>query len=350
MTHYDPPPVRAYRTRTYGPFSDPPLRSTAFFYPQEPQYADSYHRGRARSPHRSTVRMPRIYRVCPERDTYIHSPTRSPSPPPVFHPERNSCYDTPYSHFQWEPWSKTPDSPPLRAQDTYFPPSPLSTDSSPEVYTYDDEEPDRIPIAPMPWNGNSSSVSKEELINFLVDQGIHPKVATAHVGREFAARAPQHVAGRAEAGVAGAQAPGKEMPEAREESDEEKSTNPSPEPSRHAPPPQAQRRARRRSPPPAAYRSPSPVSSSHHRSSSSSRYRAASPPRSYGTFVTPPHTPSPRQEGVRRHRSQRGTGTESREERRERKESRRPPRAPSPPPAASRAEAGRERRDFFRRG
>ncbi|KAJ5034982.1 uncharacterized protein L3040_008249 [Drepanopeziza brunnea f. sp. 'multigermtubi'] len=71
-------------------------------------------------------------------------------------------------------------------------------DTSAVAYTYEEDEPASIPIAPAPWNGHRSSITKEALIAFLVDQGCHPKRAAAQVDREFSAHAVQWVAGRAD--------------------------------------------------------------------------------------------------------------------------------------------------------
>ncbi|KAH6705079.1 hypothetical protein BKA61DRAFT_580868 [Leptodontidium sp. MPI-SDFR-AT-0119] len=346
MSYYDAPPSRAYRpSRRRDSFTDPLLCNPRNFHHQEPQYADDYPRGRAHSPPGFTGGMPRTYQASPERDTYAHSPGRSPSPPPGLYTEWNP-YETPHRRFQSPFYSNTPNSAPPPARDYSFPPPPPLTDSSPEAYTYEDEEPERIPIAPMPWNGHASSASKEELINYFIDRGIHPKVAAAQVDREFTAHAPQHVAGQAHAGLPRAQVSGRQTP--GEERWREEDTSPSPGRSRYTTT-QAQRRARRRSLSPTAYRSPSPVSSPKHRYSASSRNRAASPPRSYGKYAMPPHPPSHNPQRDRRHRPKRETETGSREERGEKKERRVPSRTPSPPPAATYQESGGERKKSTRR-
>lgn len=238
----------------------------------------------------------------------------------------------------------------------------------------------RIPIAPAAWNSHKISISKEELMKYFIDRGFHPRVAAAQVDREFTAHAPQYVAGREKAGIPRAQEPPRARRAPSPEQEKERYTPPPPSHNERSerearcreappaaayrspstssysppkPPPQTQtqnqtpRPARRRRPPPAAYRSPSPAPESHskprHRYSSTSRYRALSPPR-YGTYVhpisTPPHTPSPDPEGMRRCLSRREKEMGTGEERKERMM----PRAPSPPPAASRDEARRERR------
>ncbi|KAG4433052.1 hypothetical protein IFR05_011470 [Cadophora sp. M221] len=109
--------------------------------------------------------------------------------------------------YAYSPRSTKPKSPPPKARGYSFPPPPPLFDTSPEPYTYEDEEPERIPIAPMPWNGYSSSASKEELINYFIDRGFDPKVAAAQIDREFTAHAPQHLAGQTHAGLPRAQDP-----------------------------------------------------------------------------------------------------------------------------------------------
>ncbi|PVH86372.1 hypothetical protein DL98DRAFT_567767 [Cadophora sp. DSE1049] len=255
------------------------------------------------------------------------------SPPPSFHAEKGSYYDTPKAraaHSHSHSHSKSQSQPKPPPSSSSFPPPPPLIDTTPTPYTYDDEEPDRIPIAPNAWNNYSASASKEELIIFFVDQGIHPKRAAAAVDREFAAYAPQHMAGQKEPGLPRAQIPASDTnappPRRREESGSGSGSG-----SGHR-----SARTRRHSPPPSAYRSPSPVpgNGSRHRSSSSSgsasgssgsgsssRHRAHSPPRRTAS----------RKEGER--------SGEKRERKEKKGDGMTPPRAPSPPRAATRGEA-----------
>lgn len=247
------------------------------------------------------------------------------SPPPSFRPEKGSYYDSPkspaahsQSHFQSHPNSRF-GAPPSSSSSSPPPPQNPITDTSPTPYTYSDDEPTHIPIAPMPWNNYSSSTTKEELINFFIDEGYHPRRAAAAVDREFAAYAPQYLAGTEGPGM-----PRVEVPASggggRGGSEGWGGSG------------QRSARTRRHSPPPSAYRSPSPVpgNGSRHRSSSASgsgsgsswKYRAHSPPRRSAS----------RREGEKREIWERDERTMT------------PPRAPSPPPAAMREEVKRMRR------
>lgn len=59
-------------------------------------------------------------------------------------------------------------------------------------YTYDDEEPETIPITPVAWNKYSMDITNSDLIAFLVGKEVHQELADTEVGEEFAAHAPQH--------------------------------------------------------------------------------------------------------------------------------------------------------------
>ncbi len=67
-------------------------------------------------------------------------------------------------------------------------------------YTYDDEEPDRIPHVAAAWNNFTISSTREELIAFFVHQGFPRAIAEKEVAKEFAAHAPQHRTGQIEPG------------------------------------------------------------------------------------------------------------------------------------------------------
>ncbi|KAK0105214.1 hypothetical protein ONS95_004392 [Cadophora gregata] len=228
-------------------------------YHQGPQYGYYYTQG---PPIITPGSMPRTQWVSPGMENYFHSPPPRSSSPPAFYAERNSYFDTstsktaharqacygeyavpssppPSFHAEDTSTSKTaharqacygedavPSSPPpsfhaekgsyydttqaraAQSQPQYeHEPKPPKVDNTPTPYTYDDDEPDRIPIAPMPWNNYSSTASKEELISFFVGKGIHPKRAAAAVDREFSAHAPQYFAGCSEPGLPRAQIP-----------------------------------------------------------------------------------------------------------------------------------------------
>lgn len=220
------------------------------------------------------------------------------------------------------------------------PPPEPSSPSSPVPYTYDDEEPDTIPIGPARWNNFKTSANKEELIAFFMLRGYGRESAENGIDKEFASHAPQHRSGQNTPGPSRAQS-----------TTRSRSANP---------------RSRAPRPPPQETYTEPPLPQETHRSPSPERYEARprrthSPPPAahselevkyevkYGPAPSHrerrPDKPEPERERTRRpsvHWSSKRDTSPSRygisvEPERVRKRTRRPsisrapPRAPSPP-------------------
>ena len=131
-------------------------------YDNYPAQGGYYHHNRPRSPPYSTQRG----HGAPPQPHFAHYASQpGPGPPP---PQPSQTYSAPPSKKQ-------------------KPPSPTAYTPS---YTYEDEEPYSIPIAPANWNNFTSSATREQLITYFVQKGIHRAIAEEEVGREFTAHAP----------------------------------------------------------------------------------------------------------------------------------------------------------------
>jgi len=154
--------------------------------------------------------------------------------------------------------------PPPRS--SYTSPPPPRAPSPPAAYTYEDEEPESISIAPAEWNGYKSSATREELETFFINRGMDKERVKREVGKEFAAAAPQHRAGIPDPGPSRneSSSQGSSYRTADAGSSAYDNYDPydaPPRSSRHrtrspSPPPRSSRnRARAPSPPPASYTS-----------------------------------------------------------------------------------------------
>ncbi|CZT48468.1 uncharacterized protein RSE6_09164 [Rhynchosporium secalis] len=225
MSYYDSPPLRSDRPRgKQDSNSTTPLRHNTKLYPESrgrphsPIYTPEVSPTRPYSPIRTPASRPIAIHVSPTRgkfeerheydgDRYEHSSTherwdsptrfcsRSPSPAhlryrspsPLSGKNQGNCKGECYGAY-WD--SKIPPRDPmlhvrvlLRHQSSATPQSskPLPhnpvQDNSTCSYTYSHDEPETIPIHPASWNNYTSSATKKELISYLVDRGVHPKLA-----------------------------------------------------------------------------------------------------------------------------------------------------------------------------
>ncbi|KAL2062111.1 hypothetical protein VTL71DRAFT_6377 [Oculimacula yallundae] len=280
------PPGSPIRSRSPSP---PPA-----FYSKPDSYHDtSYERAQARGRGRERARDAGQYGRNGNGegdgarywDSEIPSSRSQAPPPPPFQPspfQQNAYFSRPQDQSQSHSSSNSYPRPQPQPQPepernaSPLPHNPV-TDTSPAAYTYDDEEPDTIPIQPAAWNKHTSSATKEELISYFVSRGVHPTRAAAAVDREFSAHAPQWIAG---------QRAGRSRAEERrwdEENREERSSSPRPRPEPNF---WGQGSSRRHhSPPPSAFRSPNPgfEQSRQRSSSSSSRARYQDPSTGQGS-------------------------------------------------------------------
>ncbi|KAF8856177.1 hypothetical protein BDZ45DRAFT_745745 [Acephala macrosclerotiorum] len=203
------PPPTFYRSRNADGSGQPSYYTTDEDLPEEfrrrwdhspPRAASPPPRfvPRARSPPRAAYRDP---------SPLTRSRYRSPSPPPRRYRPESSRPASPQPHRSRTPsppprpcspprYTRSPSPPP-----PHHNPTPKFQDSNPAgFYTYDDEEPDTIQIAPAPWNNNSTSISRPALLSFLIQKGVSKEVAEREVDKEFAAHAPTRRAGAADAG------------------------------------------------------------------------------------------------------------------------------------------------------
>ncbi|CZR69919.1 uncharacterized protein PAC_19819 [Phialocephala subalpina] len=221
-----PPPRRSSQVfrspsppRTFYKSSNADRSGPTSYYSTSEAYPAEFRTRRAQSPPRPAPRGPSPppssrYRSPspPPRRAYpgfgrVSSPPHRPrSPPPrAYRPEPSRPASPPPRRAYFPP--PRPRSPPRRFRSPSPPPPPRHSsppqpkDENPHgIYTYDDEEPDTIPIAPAPWNNNSTSISRSSLLSFLVRKGVSKETAEREVDKEFAAHAPTRRGGAVEAG------------------------------------------------------------------------------------------------------------------------------------------------------
>jgi hypothetical protein len=182
-----------YFSRTSSQRETPSGSSSRFYdyYDDEPRGRSGYS-GRP-SPYREHSISPD-----PSRSLFEDTPPRrfySPPPPSSrFGPEDDYFSRRPYSP-RPSPFGSNPSTahPP---RSSYSAPE----HASPVPYTYEDEEPDRIPHVAAVWNDFTTSSTGLELVSYFVRLGFPRGRAEREIAREFAAHAAQHRAGQTEPG------------------------------------------------------------------------------------------------------------------------------------------------------
>ncbi|KUJ08155.1 uncharacterized protein LY89DRAFT_764936 [Mollisia scopiformis] len=153
---------------------------------------------RRRSPPQPRRRSPSpeprcAYRSCspPPRQAYSPPPRRAHSSQPRHSsPPPRTAYAPPPP--------RVPSPPPRRGSPppSHTRPRTSFREENPHgIYTYSDEEPEKIPIAPAAWNNYASSIGREKLISFFKSKGVPEALARSEVDKEFAAHARKHRAG-----------------------------------------------------------------------------------------------------------------------------------------------------------